>query len=118
MESTGGIAVIDESLRAQLLPELEALRVIGAGSTSIVYLARDVALHRLVAVKFLRADRAFDSVARQRFEREAQSAARISHRNIPAIYRVGRFADDVPYIVMEYIDGRSLRDVLASCKAF
>jgi serine/threonine protein kinase len=53
-----------------------------------------------------------------RFEREAQSAARISHRNVPAIYRVGRFEGDLPYIVMEYIDGRNVRDMLASGKTF
>ena len=110
--------VVDPKLRELLLPEFEAARVLGAGATSIVYLARDVALQRLVAIKFLRPDRSFDAVTRLRFEREAQSAARIAHRNIPAIFRVGRLAGDVPYIVMEYIDGRSVRDMLASGKTF
>src|SRR5687767_2169327 len=83
-----------------------------------VYLARDPALRRLVAVKVLRDELAAGDVARRRFEREAQSAARISHPNVTTIYRTGKLPDDVPFIVMEYIDGRTLADLLAAKGAF
>jgi serine/threonine protein kinase len=98
-------AVLDEPLRAALLPELEPIRLLGSGATAHVYLAREPALARLVAA---------DAVARQRFEREAQSAARIAHPHVTAIYRVGRVPDGRPYIVMEYVEGRTLTDVLAA----
>jgi tRNA A-37 threonylcarbamoyl transferase component Bud32 len=106
--------VLDEPLRAALLPELEPIRPLGSGATAHVYLAREPALARLVAVKVLRAEVAADAVARQRFEREAQSAARIAHPHVTAIYRVGRVPDGRPYLVMEYVEGRTLTDVLAA----
>jgi serine/threonine protein kinase len=97
--------------RALLAPELEVVRLVGHGSVGRVLLAREPALKRLVAVKVLRAELAADEIARARFEREAQSAAGIRHPNVTAVYRVGH-ADGVPYIVMEYVDGRTLADVL------
>lgn len=109
---------LDATVRGELQPELEILRTLGSGETANVYLARESALQRLVAVKVLRPDVAADAVARQRFEREAQSAARISHANVTAIYRVGRLSGDVPYMVMEYIDGRTVRDIVESGGTF
>jgi serine/threonine protein kinase len=108
----------DATLLDGLKPELEILRQLGSGATANVYLAREPALQRLVAVKVLRPDVAADTVARQRFEREAQSAARISHANVTAVYRVGRLAGDVPYMVMEYIDGRTVQEVIAAGTTF
>jgi eukaryotic-like serine/threonine-protein kinase len=108
----------DATELAGLKPDLEILRQLGSGATANVYLAREPALQRLVAVKVLRPDVASDTVARQRFEREAQSAARISHANVTAVYRVGRLAGDVPYMVMEYIDGRTVREVIAAGTTF
>jgi serine/threonine protein kinase len=113
-EATGPEATV----LTELQPDLEVLRLLGSGDTANVYLAREPALQRLVAVKVLRSNVAADTVARQRFEREAQSAARISHPNVTAVYRVGRLAGDVPYMVMEYIDGRTVRDILDSGTAF
>jgi eukaryotic-like serine/threonine-protein kinase len=114
METTG----LDATVLAELQPDLEVLRPLGSGDTANVYLAREPALQRLVAVKVLRREVAADPVARQRFEREAQSAARISHVNVTAIYRVGRLSGDVPYMVMEYIDGRTVRDIVESGTTF
>lgn len=99
-------------LSSELLPELELIRPLGSGSTADVYLARDPALQRLVAVKVLRPELAVDAVARKRFEREALSAARITHPHVTSIHRVGRLSNQVPYMVMEYVDGRSVRDLL------
>jgi serine/threonine protein kinase len=113
-----GATAIDASLLAELKPDLELLRPLGSGDTATVYLAREPALQRLVAVKVLRTDVAADTVARQRFEREAQSAARITHANVTAVYRVGRLTGNVPYMVMEYIDGRTVRDIVESGTTF
>lgn len=100
--------LLDEKLRADLQP----IRVLGEGSMATVFLARQSSLRRMVAVKVLRPEFAADDIARRRFEREAQSAAQLLHSSVPVLYGVGRLADGVPYIVMEYVDGRNLADVL------
>jgi tRNA A-37 threonylcarbamoyl transferase component Bud32 len=109
---------VDESfearLRGELAPDLEVVRLIGRGQMSSVYLAREVALRRPVAVKLLRSELSADAIACARFEREAQSAARITHPNVAAVQRVGRLHDGVPYLVMEYVDGRNLEDALVA----
>ena len=94
-------------------PEFELIRVLGEGAMARVYLAREVALQRLVAVKVLRPEFAADEVARARFEREARSAAGLSHPNVVEVHRVSAI-DAGPYIVMEYIDGQNLADALAA----
>jgi len=82
-----------------------------------VFASRDTRLDREVAVKVLRADLARDPSFLSRFRREAQSAAGLNHPNIVAVYDTGEDTVDgiehVPYIVMEYVAGRTLRDVLA-----
>lgn len=105
---------LEERVREELDPHLSLIRLIGRGSAAGVYLAREPALRRLVAVKVLLPELADDRKARLRFEREAQSAARISHPNVVAVYRVGSLADDTPYIVMQYVRGRSLGDRLVA----
>lgn len=115
---TTDTAGLDAAVLAQLQPELEVLRPLGSGDTAHVYLAREAALQRLVAVKVLRPELAADAIARQRFEREAQSAARIAHPNVTGIYRIGKLGDDVPYMVMEYIDGRTVRDMVEAGATF
>jgi eukaryotic-like serine/threonine-protein kinase len=107
-------AELDIRIRGELAPDLEVVRTLGTGACANVYLARESSLQRLVAVKVLRPQVAADDVLRRRFEREAQSAARITHPNVTAIYRVGRLRDEVPYIVMEYVEGRTLADVIES----
>lgn len=89
--------------------------VVGRGGMAEVYRARDVRLDRQVAVKTLRTDLARDSVFQARFRREAQSAASLNHPAVIAVYDTGEDAEDglpVPYIVMEYVEGRTLRDLL------
>lgn len=99
-------------VRDELAPELRVIRLLGRGSVASVYLARETALDRLVAIKVLSPANARDDTVRRRFEREARSAARISHPNVTAVHRVGRLSDGIPYLVMEYIEGRNLEDVL------
>ena len=101
-----------DRLREELHPTLEVIRELGSGSAATVYLAREPALRRLVAVKVLSPDLVGDAKERTRFEREAQAAARIQHPNVVAIYRVGLLSDDSPYIVMQYVKGPSFADRL------
>lgn len=88
--------------------DLEVVGLIGEGSVARVYLAREPALRREVAVKVLSPALARDETARARFEREALAAASIQHPNVASIYRTGRLARGVPYLVMPYFHGGSL----------
>ncbi len=95
--------------------ELGAL--LGYGGMAEVHLGRDIRLGRQVAVKVLRVDLARDPSFQTRFRREAQSAGGLNHPAIVAVYDTGEDQTpegNVPYIVMEYVDGRTLRDVLSS----
>ncbi|MFJ8488812.1 Stk1 family PASTA domain-containing Ser/Thr kinase [Streptomyces sp. NPDC094038] len=91
--------------------------VLGRGGMAEVYLAHDTRLGRTVAVKTLRADLARDPSFQARFRREAQSAASLNHPAIVAVYDTGEDYIDgvsIPYIVMEYVDGSTLRELLHS----
>ncbi|MEW1723624.1 Stk1 family PASTA domain-containing Ser/Thr kinase [Streptomyces sp. NPDC093109] len=91
--------------------------VLGRGGMAEVYLAHDTRLGRSVAVKTLRADLARDPSFQARFRREAQSAASLNHPAIVAVYDTGEdYVDGVslPYIVMEHVDGSTLRELLHS----
>src|SRR6266568_4426193 len=93
--------------------ELEG--VVGRGGMAEVYRARDIRLDRVVAIKTLRADLARDQTFQARFRREAQSAASLNNPSIVAVYDTGEDLSSgmpVPYIVMEYVDGRTVRDLL------
>ncbi len=93
--------------------ELEG--IVGRGGMAEVFRARDIRLDRIVAVKTLRDDLARDQTFQARFRREAQSAASLNHPSIVAVYDTGEDMvgpTPVPYIVMEYVDGRTLRDLL------
>lgn len=95
----------------------ELLDIIGRGGMAEVWQARDHRLGRLVAVKRLRVDLASDSTFQARFQREAQAAAGLNHPNIVAVYDTGETTDPtthmpVPYIVMELVEGHTLREVL------
>ncbi|MDV7087458.1 Stk1 family PASTA domain-containing Ser/Thr kinase [Rhodococcus sp. IEGM 248] len=91
--------------------------ILGFGGMSEVHLARDVRLSRDVAIKVLRADLARDPTFYLRFRREAQNAAALNHPAIVAVYDTGEAETDagpLPYIVMEYVDGDTLRDIVRS----
>ena len=89
----------------------ELKTLIGQGGMADVYLARDTILDRDVAVKLLRSHLAQDEVYIQRFAREANAAATLSHRNIVEIYDVGE-DEGKYYIVMEYVPGTTLKDLI------
>ena len=89
--------------------------MVGRGGMAEVYRARDIRLDRIVAIKTLRTDLARDQIFQARFRREAQSAASLNHPSIVAVYDTGEDMTSgvpVPYIVMEYVDGRTVRDLL------
>ncbi|MGB9279369.1 MAG: Stk1 family PASTA domain-containing Ser/Thr kinase [Pseudonocardiaceae bacterium] len=88
---------------------------LGYGGMSEVHRGRDVRLDRDVAVKVLRADLARDPQFQHRFRREAQNAAALNHPAIVAVYDTGETVSGygpLPYIVMEYVEGRTLRDIV------
>jgi eukaryotic-like serine/threonine-protein kinase len=89
--------------------------IVGRGGMAEVFRARDIRLDRIVGVKTLRDDLARDQTFQARFRREAQSAASLNHPSIVAVYDTGEDmvgGTPIPYIVMEFVDGRTLRDLL------
>ncbi|HEY9473510.1 MAG TPA: protein kinase, partial [Mycobacteriales bacterium] len=93
-------------------------QTLGYGGMAEVHLGRDVRLGREVAVKVLRPDLARDPSFQARFRREAQAAASLNHPAIVAVYDSGEDLEQngstspTPYIVMEYVEGRTLRDII------
>lgn len=89
----------------------EIQRKLGEGGMGVVYLAKDTRLNRDVALKFLPRHIARDKVERQRFEIEAQAAAGLSHPNIAHVHAIEE-VDDELFIVLEYVEGDELKDVI------
>lgn len=101
--------------RRLLSERYELGETLGYGGMSEVHRGRDVRLDRDVAVKVLRADLARDPQFQHRFRREAQNAAALNHPAIVAVYDTGETASEygpLPYIVMEFVAGRTLRDIV------
>lgn len=90
----------------------ELLEKVGDGGMALVYSAKDHLLSRVVAVKVLRSQFADDEQFVERFRREARSAASLSHPNIVNIYDVGQMGS-IHFIVMEYVHGRNLHDLIS-----
>lgn len=95
------------------LPGYEILGKIGEGGMSTVWRARQISLDRVVAIKTLSPQYLPDAEARQRFQHEARAAARLSHPGIAQVFDAG-VTEDIPFIVMEYVDGKSLGELLAA----
>ena len=89
----------------------EIVKTIGEGGMANVYLAKDTILSRNVAVKVLRGDLSSDEKFIRRFQREALSVSNLSHPNIVEVYDVGE-EDGQYYIVMEYIEGKTLKQLI------
>jgi hypothetical protein len=103
----------DETLPLSPEPCFQLLRLLGEGQYGRVYQAKDTTLDRMVAIKFLTKLRP-DAECFQRFQREAVAASRIKHSSVVGVHRFGITAEKQPYIVMEFVDGRSLRDLVKS----
>ncbi|MCX6551826.1 MAG: protein kinase [Acidobacteria bacterium] len=89
----------------------QVVRQLGAGGMGAVYLARDPELDRPLAIKLVKDDLTDDAELRERFVREARSAARLRHPNIITVFDIGEVSGR-PFIAMEYIPGESLADVI------
>jgi eukaryotic-like serine/threonine-protein kinase len=100
-----------ESLTGQAVGPYQLLELLGSGGMGMVYLSHDSRLNRPVALKLLPASFADERERVRRFEQEARAASRISHPNVAHIYETGE-AEGRRYIAMEYVRGRTLRQVL------
>ena len=98
-----------------IFPHLDIIALVGRGGMGAVYKARQTHLDRLVAVKLLSAERGADPAFVDRFTREAQALARLQHPHIVTLFDFGR-AGTWLYLVMEYVDGANLRQLLATGK--
>jgi serine/threonine protein kinase len=91
------------------------LEKLGEGGMGVVYKAEDTKLHRPVALKFLSPSFPADEPQRERFQREAQTAASLLHPNIATIFELNEVSEDTPralYIAMEYVEGEPLSELL------
>ena len=107
------MAVSDSLIGTLFDGRYQILRKLGAGGMANVYLAEDQELGRRVAIKILNDRHANDEQFVERFRREAKNAAALSHPNIVSIYDRGE-AEGTYYIAMEYLDGRSLKELILS----
>ncbi|HXB58839.1 MAG TPA: serine/threonine-protein kinase, partial [Candidatus Acidoferrales bacterium] len=100
---------------AKLFPQMEILECLGRGGMGAVYKARQPRLDRLVALKVLSPERQGNQKFAERFEREARALAKLHHPNIVAVYDFGEVAGNF-YLLMEFVDGLTLRQVLQAGK--
>src|SRR2546430_17455033 len=107
MEGTREQETVRPALQRALGGRYVLERRLGRGGMGLVYLAREPRLARRVAIKVLPPDRAMQPAARERFLREARTAAGLSHPNIVPIFAVDE-VDDFVFFVMGYVDGESL----------
>jgi eukaryotic-like serine/threonine-protein kinase len=105
-DKTRAVTVLTKDM---VISHYQIIEKIGAGGMGEVYLAEDTKLNRKVALKFLSPFLCQDEACRQRFEREAQAAAKLDHPNIVTVYEVGEYQGR-PFFAMQYIEGRSLHE--------
>ncbi len=101
-----------EEIKSNLGDQYEMMEIIGQGGMGTVYRAKDKVLQKEFAIKILRDELAVDESAVKRFEQEATTASQLTHANILAVYGHGRAASGAPYIVMNFMEGESLAQLL------
>lgn len=110
-EVNTGSSGSEQKLTGEILERWEILERIGEGGMSEVYRARHVIMNKLGAVKFLKADLSDDNAAVMRFQQEAMASASLGHSNIVQVYDCG-VSDKGFYIILEFLEGVSLADIL------
>lgn len=95
----------------------EIIEILGTGGMAVVYKGRDLVLNRMVAIKVLKQEFSSDEEFVKKFQKESQAAASLSHPNIVNVFDVG-YNENVHYIVMEIVNGNTLRDYLNNMQGF
>lgn len=103
---------LTEHERPAIASQFEVLELIGKGGMGAVYKVYDKELDKIFAVKLMQQDLAKDQVAQKRFEQEVEASCQLTHQNLIATYGHGKTADGTPYLVMEYVPGEALSDLL------
>ncbi|MCA9806174.1 MAG: protein kinase, partial [Cyanobacteria bacterium HKST-UBA02] len=108
---------VDNGRQSELdLPELgsryEVLAAVGKGGMGTVFKVRDLSLDKIMAIKLLQKELAEDAAARKRFAQEVEAASNLTHPNLVSIYGHGETDSGIPYLIMDYIEGESLADVI------
>ena len=107
-----GSGLADNSQSGNLGDRFEVVSLLGQGGMGAVYKARDKKLQKTFAVKVLNSQLVEDRAAVKRFEQEARAASSLTHPNLAAVYDFGMGESGAPYLVMDYLDGDNLGDVL------
>ena len=105
-----------DNLKGKRISHYEILDQIGKGGMGVVYKAKDLKLDRIVAIKFLPPHLASSEENKERFMHEAKAAASLSHPNIMSIYEIDEFEDTV-FMVMEYVEGQTLKAYISNLKS-
>src|SRR5688572_22920903 len=98
----------------EIVSHYRVVRLLGRGGMGEVYLAEDTRLRRMVALKVLTPELAGEPRRVQRFLREAHAASVLNHPNIAVIHEIAEAEDSTPFIAMEYIEGRTLAEMISS----
>ena len=96
----------------------EIVSKLGSGGMAVVYKAMDTVLNRMVTVKIMQEQLSSNQQFVVRFRKEAQAVAALSHPNIVKVYDVGRSEEGQHYLIMEYVEGRTLKEVIQKMALF